>query len=239
MLNFRIKIANKVLDINAFNESTMKYCRNFFSDEEPDYVITMTKEELESESLNSPDGKVYGTEEISSLYRKIANLLVEENIIVFHGSSFKVDNCGFIVTARSGVGKSTHVRLLNQYLGDDIEYINDDKPLIKIENNEPVIYSSPWNGKERRGNNTSAPMKAVIFIDRGVDNTYKKLDNNEQVYFKLLSQIYLPKEKSKREKALEIIDIILKTINFYQINVNMDISAAEMTAERIIKNETK
>ena len=239
MLNFRIKIANKVLDINAFNESTMKYCRNFFSDEEPDYVITMTKEELESESLNSPDGKVYGTEEISALYRKIANLLVEDNIIVFHGSSFKVDNCGFIVTARSGVGKSTHVRLLNQYLGDDIEYINDDKPLIKIENNEPVIYSSPWNGKERRGNNTSAPMKAVIFIDRGVDNTYKKLDNNEQVYFKLLSQIYLPKEKSKREKALKIIDIILKTINFYQINVNMDISAAEMTAERIIKNETK
>ena len=239
MINFKIKIANKVLEINALNESTKKYCRDFYSDEEPNYVITMTQKELDDESSNSPDGKVYGTEEISALYRKIADLLVEDNIIVFHGSSFKVDNAGFIVTARSGVGKSTHVRLLNQYLGDKFEYINDDKPLLEAKNNRPVIYSSPWNGKERKGNNNSASLKAVLFLSRGLENTYKKLENKEEVYFKLLSQIYLPKDKSKREKALKIIDIILKTINFYEINVNMDISAAEMTTERIIKNEIK
>ena len=43
----------------------------------------------------------------------------------------------------------------------------------------------------------------------------------------------------KRKKALELIDILLKRINFYEINVNMDVSAAKMTYERIIKNETK
>ena len=51
--------------------------------------------------------------------------------------------------------------------------------------------------------------------------------------------MYLPKEKSKREKALKIIDISLKRINFYEINVNTDISSAQMTSERIIKNEIK
>ena len=79
MLTFKIKIANKVLEINAFNESTKKYCRDFYSDEEPNYVITMTQEELDNESSNSPDGKVYGTEEISALYRKIADLLVHHH----------------------------------------------------------------------------------------------------------------------------------------------------------------
>ena len=165
MVNFKIKIANKVLDINAFNETTKKYCRNFLSEEKEDYVITMTEEDLKNESSNSIDGKVYVNEEISALYRKIANLFVEDGILVFHGSSFKVNNCGFIVTARSGVGKSTHVNLLKELLNDELVYINDDKPLLEVKD-DITIFSNPWNGKERRCNNTSASLKAIMFLSR-------------------------------------------------------------------------
>lgn len=236
MINFRIKIANKVLEINAFNETTLRYCKNFLSEEDVDYTITMSEEDLKNEVTISTTGKVYVNEEISALYRKIADLLVEDNIIVFHGSSFKVNEQGYIITARSGVGKSTHVKLLERYIGDDFAYINDDKPLLKMDDENIIIYSSPWNGKERRGNNNNAPLKAIIFLARGIDNTYKLLNNKEDIYFRLLSQAYLPKEKAKREKALKIIDKIVKNINFYEINVNMDIDAAKMTYERIIKN---
>ena len=103
MVNFRIKIANKVLEINAFNESTKRYCGRFLSEEEPDYVITMTEEDLKNESSNSVDGKVYVNEEISALYRKIADLFVNEGIIVFHGSSFMVNGSGFIKIGRAHV----------------------------------------------------------------------------------------------------------------------------------------
>ena len=239
MINFKIKIVNKVIEINAFYESTKKYCRDFLSEEETNYIITMSEEDLKNESTNSNDGHVYVSEEISALYRKIADLLIEEDIIVFHGSSFKVNNSGFIVTARSGVGKSTHVNLLHEYLKDEFEYINDDKPLLKIDDNEITIFSNPWNGKERRGNNNSAALKAIIFLNRGLDNTYRQIENKQEIYIRLLSQIYLPKEKSKREKALKIADILLKRINFYEINVNKDIESAKMTYEEIIRNEIK
>ena len=238
MISFKIKIANIVLLINAFNETTKRYCKDFLVDAEPDYEITLKEEDLKNEVLEGNNGHVYVNEEISALYRKIADLFVERNIIVFHGSSFKVNDYGFIVTARSGVGKSTHVNLLNQYIGDNFEYINDDKPLVEV-NDNITIYSSPWNGKERRGNNTSAPLKAVFFLNRGIDNTYKPIINKEEIYIRLLSQIYLPKEKSKREKALKLIDILLKKINFYEINVNKSIESAKMTYEEIIKNEIK
>ena len=237
MINFKIKVANIVLEVNAFNETTKKYCEAFLSDENSQYVISLTEKDLKNEVVESNNGHVYVNEEISALYRKIADLFIEHNIVVFHGSSFKVNDSGFIVTARSGVGKSTHVRLLKEYLGNELEYINDDKPLLEI-NDELTLYSSPWNGKERRGNNNKAPLKAIIFLNRG-DNTYRKLENKEEIYFKLLSQVYLPKDKAKREKGLQIIDILLKRINFYEINVDMDISAASMTVERIIKNEIK
>lgn len=238
MVNFKIKIANIVLEVNAFYEFTKEYCKDFLSDEEPNYVITLTKEDLINESSENKDGKVYVSEEISALYRKIADIFVDGNVLVVHGSSFKVDNNAFIVTARSGVGKSTHVNLLKQYLGDRFSYINDDKPLLEVKDDKLTLFSSPWNGKERRGSNTCAPLKSVIFLTRG-DNTYKKLDNKNDVYFRLLSQIYLPKDKSKREKALKLIDMLLKKLNFYEINVNMDISSAKMTSERIINYEIK
>ena len=143
MINFKIKIANIVVEVNAFNESTKKYCKDFLCDENSDYVITMTKEDLENETHIQEDGKVYASEEISALYRKIANLFIERNIVVMHGSSFKVNDYAFIVTARSGVGKSTHANLLNKLLGNEFSYINDDKPLLEVNDDNCMLYSSP------------------------------------------------------------------------------------------------
>ena len=239
MVNFKIKIVDKVLEINAFNESTKRYCKDFLSEEESNYVITMTEEDLKNERTTSETGKVYVNEEISALYRRIANLLVEENIVVFHGSSFMVDNNGLLITARSGVGKSTHSRNLKEYIGDRFIYINDDKPLLKVNENSVTVYGTPWNGKERKSNDVSAPLRAILFLSRGETNSYRKIANREEIYIKMISQIYLPKEKAKRELALKAADSILRNINFYEINVTKDIESAKMTYEEIIKNEIK
>ena len=239
MITFKIKVADKVLEINAFHETTKKYCLSFLTDEEPDYTITLTKEDLENESSNSNNGQVYVNEEISALYRKIADLLVENDIVVFHSSAICVDNNAFLITARSGVGKSTHSRNLKEYIGEGFKYINDDKPLLKVTDNDAVVYGTPWNGKERISNNISAPLKAILFLNRGESNSYRKIINKEEIYIKMISQIYLPKEKSKREKALIIADTLLKNVNFYEINVTKDVESAKMTYEEIIKNEIK
>ena len=238
MVTFKIKIVGKVFEINAFNETTKRYCRHFLSEEKADYVITMTEEDLKNEASNSANGQVYVNEEISALYRKIANLFVNDSVVVFHGSSFMVNERGFIVTARSGVGKSTHVNLLKELLTDRLVYINDDKPLLEVKD-KVTVFSNPWNGKERRGSNTSAPLKAIMFLGRSEKPNFRKITDKPEIYVKLLSQTYLPKEKAAREKALKLVDLLLKKVNFYEINVNQDIESAKMTYERIIKDEIK
>ena len=239
MLTFKIKVANKVFEITAFNETTKKYCGNFLTDEEANYAITLTEEDLINERNASSTGKVYVNEEISALYRKIAEILVEENVVVFHSSSFMVNGKGFLITARSGVGKSTHSRNLKEYIGDRFIYINDDKPLLKVNENSVTVYGTPWNGKERKSNDVSAPLRTILFLSRGETNTYRKIVNIEEIYIKMISQIYLPKEKAKREKALKVADMLLKNVNFYEINVTKDLESAKMTYEEIIKNEIK
>ncbi len=239
MHSFNIKVVNKILGITAFKETTKRYCVGFLTEEKPDYEIVLTEEDLKNESSNSNNGQVYVNEEISALYRKIADLLVEDSIVVFHSSAISVDGYAFLITARSGVGKSTHAKNLSDYIGDSFKYINDDKPLLEVNDNDVTVYSSPWNGKERRGSDISAPLKAILFLNRGETNTYRKIDNKEETYIKMLSQIYLPKEKAKREKALKVADTLLKNVNFYEINVTKDIESAKMTYEEIIKNEIK
>ena len=83
MVNFKIKIANIVLEINAFYEITKEYCKDFLSDEEPQWTITLTEEDLENELHIREDGKVYASEEISALYRKIAAYIKTSTGYVF------------------------------------------------------------------------------------------------------------------------------------------------------------
>ena len=63
MVNFKIKIANMVLDINAFNETTKKYCEDFLNDEEQierlmglciNIVNTYSEKEFISRRARSP-----------------------------------------------------------------------------------------------------------------------------------------------------------------------------------------
>jgi Flp pilus assembly CpaF family ATPase len=78
-----------------------------------------------------------------------------------------------------------------------------------------------------------------MFLSRSEEPNFKKIINKEEIYIKLMSQTYLPKEKSKREKALKLVDKLLKQTNFYEINVNMGEESAKMTYEEIIKDEIK
>ena len=49
----------------------------------------------------------------------------------FHSSCLEMDGEGYLFTALSGTGKSTHTRNWRRYFGDRVLMINDDKPLIR------------------------------------------------------------------------------------------------------------
>lgn len=70
--------------------------------------------------------------ETLAVYRKIAEKMPDYGTVLFHGSAIAVDGEAYIFTAKSGTGKSTHVRLWREMLGDRAVMVNDDKPLIRI-----------------------------------------------------------------------------------------------------------
>ena len=78
---------------------------------EPDIEVSVTDEEIETEYAG------YRAESVSRalcestcIYRAIARKLIAFQAFVMHGAVLELDGKAYVFTAKSGVGKTTHIR---------------------------------------------------------------------------------------------------------------------------------
>jgi hypothetical protein len=171
--------------------------------------------------------------ENSAILRKLSNVLLDYGAMLFHGSTVKYNGNAFVFTAPSGTGKSTHTALLKQLLGDKLCYINDDKPILKVENGKVIAYGSPWNGKHNLGENVSAPLKAICVVTRANENSISKVSPED--FIKVLFEQSVGFDNAiTANKVLDVLDVISKTCKFNLLKCNMDISAAKCSLEGML-----
>ena len=155
MLNtqFTIRLADVNIEIDTVTPRTCIFCRDYLVDDKPDISISITDEDVKKELLIG-DPKSFGNKtvflETTAAYRKIAEELVHYNVILMHGAVVVADGVGYLFSAPSGAGKSTHVKQWTEHI-NGAYILNGDKPLIKIENESVVAYGTPWCGNERWG----------------------------------------------------------------------------------------
>ncbi|MGN0629833.1 MAG: hypothetical protein ACI4JN_00760 [Ruminococcus sp.] len=230
------KIADKIIEISSLFEDIHKLCCDYRTEGLSDYAVFVTQSDIDFERRQSaaadlkegvkirefPDSYL----ETLAVYRKIAAFLIDADTILFHGSVVAVDGEGYLFTAKSGTGKSTHTRLWRQYFGERAVMINDDKPLINIsENGEVKVYGTPWDGKHRLSTNTSVPLKAVCILERAKENHIEKI-SKESAYAMLLQQTNRPADPRKIAKTLVLLDRLAENTGLYRLGCNMDIEAA-------------
>lgn len=237
MITQKYKIADKVIEVTSMYEDVHDYCKDYVTDESPDFSVTISQQDIDYETQSElkcaekegrkPYISTDDYREELAVYRKIAEKMPDYDTILFHGSVIAADGHGFLFTAKSGTGKSTHTRLWREYLGDKAVMINDDKPLLKITDNEVIAYGTPYNGKHRLGCNSSVPLKAICILTRGEKNSIVPIGKSE-AYTMLLQQVYRPKDALQMTKTLKLIDRMAENVEFYRLACNMDIEAAEV-----------
>ena len=161
-------------------------------------------------------------------YRKIAEKLPAYDGFVFHGSCVAVDGRGYVFTAKSGTGKSTHTRLWRELLGNRAVMVNDDKPVIRFVDGVPFIYGTPWDGKERLSKNTSVPLQAICLLDRAAENHIRTIDAHEALPL-LIQQTYRPASPAALEKTMALLERLTEQAKLYRLGCNMALSAAELS----------
>lgn len=236
MSRYILKLSEKIIEVNCIYESAEILCKDYISDGIPDFSVTITSEDIDYERVKSVSEDIKegipirrfsdSYLETLAVYRKICNELILCNTILFHGSAVSVDGKGYIFTARSGTGKSTHTRLWREYFGERAVMINDDKPLIRICEADALVYGTPWDGKHGLSSNTSVPLKAICILERGEENNIEKI-SRASAYPMLLQQVNRPDNALKMKKTLELIDSLADNTELYKLRCNMNISAAE------------
>ena len=232
------QIAGVVMRVSVQNTYTLDMFKKYeyFGNEPFVEEINLSFEEFKSDCANLPDFPECYVENLALLKKIMKVLILNHNAMLFHGSSICYNGNAFIFTAPSGTGKSTHTRLLKELLKDKVEYINDDKPIIKLEGENVMVYGSPWNGKHELGDNISAPLKAICLVTRGEKNSIVKIPKLNMLKF-LFEQAMGFDDSETAEKVLDVISKIIEKTNFYMLSCNMDISAAECSLRGMLNED--
>ncbi|MBQ2927267.1 MAG: hypothetical protein IJD98_01705 [Oscillospiraceae bacterium] len=240
MAQFKIKIADQVFHITSLFESTRDYCRCYLTEEEPGYFVKTCREDLDFEQRQAreeailegfrfrdfPDPYL----ERTAIQRKIAQLLFVHNVLVFHGSVVAVDGNGYLFTAKSGTGKSTHTRLWRQVFGERAVMVNDDKPFLRLAETGVLVCGSPWSGKHGLDTNISVPLKAICLLERGTENRIRRIDARDAL-FMLLQQSSRPQDPGLMPKYLELVDDVARKTAFWKMQCTVDPQAAVVAYE--------
>ena len=238
----------RIAEININIQPKSDYVRQQLSDfavntERADFDISLTREDIRNEQKiycqNNADVKPTELSvdlcESLALYRKICRkITMDYNGILMHGAIIRYKGNAHMFTAPSGTGKTTHIRLWKKYFGDEVEIVNGDKPILREKDGIITAYGTPWNGKENYGSNISAPLKSIFLLKRGKINTVKKCNTKQAVPY-LLSQTLRYKDEKSVKNLLDFIAKIIQTVNIYELECNMELSAVETSLSVIDK----
>ena len=237
---FVIELAGINILIDNKYEYAEKLCRNYISKKEPDFKVKVTEAEIAKESLASDldnsEGKYNGYLESICIYRQIAVKLPEYDAFLMHAAVVETDGYAYAFAAKSGTGKTTHIRMWHRLLGDRMNVINGDKPIMRFFGGELYACGTPWSGKEMMNNNTKAPLKGICFIYRAQNNTISKINVKEAIE-RIANQIIIPKNPYAASMTLELISKTLINTPVWSLGCNISVDAARVSYEAMVKGK--
>lgn len=231
------KIADFIIDFKNISAKAESFLEKYGCNNMPQFVIDITPEDIENAYTLTANSQTPLQAEFTALYTKLISTIPLYDALFFHASLIEVHGVGVAFTALSGTGKSTHTKLWKQLLGEKLEIINGDKPIIRFTDGIPYGYGTPWCGKENWGKNAKTPIKHICFIERSPDNSCKKI-TPQNALENIFNQIFIPKDPTAAFNTLSLLDNLFKNVNVWVIKCNTDISAAEI-AYNTIFGETK
>lgn len=230
-MRFIIKLADQFIEINSLYEKVYHFCEQYIVDKPHDLYpvisVTISESDIEYERIGTLNRQKKANErvridfapqhlEIFATYRKIVESMPDYNTFLIHGSVISTNGIGYMLTAASGVGKTTRTKLWCSYINNSF-VVNGDKPLLKINNNMVYAYGTPWCGKESLNTNISVPLQAIIFLERAhseEDNIIKEIPFSEAFSF-LLHQTYFSRDSGSMHKELSLLMQLDGKVKFY------------------------
>ena len=226
------RIAELNIKIEPKYKETVDCLEPYLTDSETfDFEVPIDPEKFASYVAKAPRPDMPAPNEGPYIYTYICRKVLREyDGFFFHSSCLALDGEGYVFTALSGTGKSTHTRNWCKYFGDRVTMINDDKPIIRKMNGKFYVCGTPWMGKSDIGCNMIAPLKAVYVLQRGEENRAEKVSAGA-VLKQLIEATLLPRTKEDMQKQLSLFNELFTQIPIILLSCNKDEDSARVAYE--------
>lgn len=122
----------------------------------------------------APDGR-YPSALASALMIAYSFATSATDTVAIHSSTVVFNGKAYMFLGKSGTGKSTHSQSWLRNI-PGCELLNDDNPIIRITNGQPIVYGSPWSGKTPCYKQKNAPVGALVMLSQARHNRIELLD---------------------------------------------------------------
>ena len=153
-------------------------------------------------------------------------LAQRHKLLPLHGSAITYNDEVILFSAPSGTGKTTHAKMWHRLYPDEVKWLNDDKPLLTIEDNKVFVYGAPFSGKNKANTNRKMPLKAIVFLRQGVTDKITKLKKDEALKHLMVNTLR-PTEETLWDNTLEQFDFILNNVPIYHLDASVSLDAAK------------
>jgi hypothetical protein len=229
----KLRVADVNIDINYRYETMIKQCEAYKADfDKSNIKIDISDEELLNYQKDAPHLTLNDLEYIytgAAFYEAFLYF----NGFLLHSSGICKDGYAYLFSADPGTGKSTHTSLWRKYFGDDdVKIINDDKPAIRLEDDEIYVYGTPWSGKTDQNINMRNKLGAIVFLERSEDNWVEEITPQEAIPL-IMMQTIRPRNPERMGKLLDLLDKVLSNTKLYRLGCNISEEAVRVSYEAI------
>ena len=205
-------------------------CKEYLApaDALPAFEVCPTQAELDEEGKLSEPRLPDAYLESVVAYRQIAERLPMYGAMVFHGAVVVLDGRAYAFTARSGTGKTTHLRLWLEAFGERAYVLNGDKPVLLCKDDGVYICATPWKGKENLGEGGILPLSGIGFLKRSEENIARPFAAKDALVA-FSKQVYMPKSTESLLQTMELCDKVLSSVPLLDMYCNMELEAALVT----------
>lgn len=236
--NIRVCLADICLDYALRYPETKKYFEKYICAEPQDIentVLTVTDELWERHRNVAESSISEAYTEFYALLGITSRALLKHGKCLFHGVAFLWRGKAWIITAPSGTGKTTQLRMWKKMLENEIEVINGDKPIMECCEDESVwIYPSPWNGKENISGTKRGKLAGIVYLEQANHNEINRMDIRSSMLPIYRQFLYYGDYEEEIREVGRMQDIVLRNIPVWKLCNLGNEASAELTRNTLL-----
>lgn len=151
---------------------------------------------------------------------------------LIHASGIDFNGRGYMLSGRSGVGKST---ISKKFALAGHQVLSDDRIAVRRIDNEFRIFGTPWSGEAGIAGNKDLPLKGIFFLHQGGENAAKILKPTEAIE-RLMPVTSIPwYDKSVLPNVLNFCEKMVSACPSYDLIFKRDIEVEDFFEDFIPK----